>query len=222
MTDITDRQIVERNVTFNRWGPLMGVAFVVFTVASIIIGNTPDPDASGTKVIEFYTKHQGVVVTSVAADVVGAIFGLLFFGYLYAWLRRHDRGWLPNVWLIASAVMAVAALIGGGSEFMLVDQVKHLTPDTAKALNVVSTELFDPIGAAAVGAALVALAVSIWTHRSASRGYAIVGVIIAIASVALFFTPLGLFGFILWILVFSVRLLMRRESVAPSGAQGTA
>jgi hypothetical protein len=218
MTDIKDRQVVNQSVSFNRWGQWMGIAFVVFLAVSILTGNTPQANATGTKVIEYYTKHRDLTIVSTCADLVGIVCGTFFFGYLYAWLRKSDRSWIPVVVVMGATIFMAAGLLAGGSELMLVDQGRDLTPDTAKVLNVVAEDLWALVGSGGIGITALATALSLLSHRAASKWWAISAMVTGIVAIVGWFTPFGLFLEGIWILAFSVRLLLRTESVGRSGS----
>ena len=217
MTDSKDPTIMKPGTAFNRWGPWMGIAFVVFIAVSFLTGNTPLASASGTKVIEYFTKHRDLTIVSICADLVGVVCGTFFFGYLYAWLRRKDWSWIPVVVVMGATIFMAAGLLAGGSELMLVDQGRELTPDTAKALNVVAEDLWALVGSGGIGITALATALSLLSHRSASKWWAIGALATGVVAIVGWFTPFGLFLEGLWILGFSVRLLLRTESIGHSG-----
>lgn len=217
MTDIRERQVMERSVAFSRWGPWMGIAFVALIVASVVTGNTPLASASGTKVIEYYTKHRDLTTFSICTDLLGAVCGTFFFGYLYAWLRRSDWSWIPIVVVMGATIFITAGLLAGGSELMLVDQGRYLTPDTAKVLNVVGEDLWTPVGSGAVAITALAIGASMLAHPLASKWWAIGAIATGVIAIVGWFTPIGFALLGIWVLAFSIRLLLRAESVSPSG-----
>ena len=217
MTDIKDNQITRPGMAFNRWGPWMGIAFVVFIVVSSLTGNTPQANASGTNVIEYFTKHRDLTIVSICADLVGVVCGTFFFGYLYAWLRRRDRSWIPVVVVMGATIFMAAGLLAGGSELMLVDQARELNPEAAKALNVVAEDLWALVGSGGIGITALATALSLLSHRSASKWWAIGAMATGVIAIVGWFTPFGVLLEGLWILAFSVRLLLRTESIGRSG-----
>jgi hypothetical protein len=222
MTDIKTHQVTERGTAFNRFGPWMGIAFFVFVAASVATGNTPQANASGAKVVEYYTKHRDLTTFSLSVDLLGAVCGAFFFGYLYAWLRRTDRTWMPVVALMGATLFITAGLLAGGADFMLVDQGRYLTPDAAKAVNVVGEDLWTLVGSGAIGIAALATGVSLLAHRAASKWWAVAAIATGILAIVGWFTPFGLILELIWVLAFSIRLVRRAESVSLSGMESTA
>ena len=153
------------------------------------------------------------------ADLVGVVCGTFFFGYLYAWLRRSDWSWTPVVMVMGATIFMIAGLLVGGSELMLVDQGRYLTPDTAKALNVVAEDLWVLVASGGIGITALATGVSMLGHRMASKWWAIGVIATGIIAIVGAITPLGLLLEVIWMLAFSIRLLLRTESVTLSRAE---
>jgi hypothetical protein len=221
MTDIRNHEVTKGGVAFNRWGPWMGIAFVVLTAVSISTGNTPQASATGIKVIEYYTKHRDLTIVSICADLAGVVCGAFFFGYLYAWLRRRDWSWMPIVVVMGATIFLTTGLLAGGSDLMLADQGRYLTPDAAKALNVISEDLSTLMGSGGVAITALATGSSILVHRVASKWWATGAIATGIIAVVGWFAPLGLLLEGIWILAFSIRLLLRTEDVGLSGTDMT-
>ena len=216
MTEIQSRQVIKpRDVGFARWGPGAGIAFMVLLVVSVATGNTPEAGAGGAKVIEYYTRHRDLTIVSLSADLAGVVCGAFFFGYLYAWLRRSDWTWTPVVVVMGAIMFLTAGLLAGGSDLMLLDQGRHLTPDAAKAVNVVGEDLWTVVGSGGIGVTGLATGLSMFAHRVASRWWAMGAIATGIIAIVGWFTPFGLLLEGIWILAFSVRLLVRTETVNP-------
>lgn len=98
---------------------------------------------------------------------------------------------------------------------MLVDQGRYLTPDAAKAVNVVGEDLW--IGTGCIGITALATGVSLLVYRAASKWWALAAIAIGILAIVGWFTPFGLILELIWVLAFSIRLIRRPESVTLSG-----
>jgi hypothetical protein len=113
--------------------------------------------------------------------------------------------------MIGATIFLTAGLLAGGADLMLVDQGRFLTPDTAKAVNVVGEDLWVLVGSGGIGITALATGLSMLVHREASKWWSIGAIATGIIAVVGWFTPFGLILEVLWIPAFSIRLLLRTE-----------
>ena len=85
-----------------------------------------------------------------------------------------------------------------------------LSPDAAKAVNVVGEDFWTLVGTGGIAITALATGVSLLAHRAASKWWAIGAIATGVIAIIGWFTPFGLFLEGIWILAFSIRLLLRR------------
>jgi hypothetical protein len=123
---------------WTRVGSLSGIAFVALVVASnVAAGGTPDPSASPTKVIGFYTAHQTGQQVSAILTAAAVVVGLYFFWSLRDFLHRvGQREQFATLGFVGAVVFGVGGCINAGLQWSLAAVPTHLTPGAAQALNV--------------------------------------------------------------------------------------
>jgi hypothetical protein len=201
-----------------RWGrfaPFTGMVFVVLIVVSIAVSaNTPDSDASGVRVISFYTTHRSSVQASDILFGLAAVFFAFFAGSLYGFVRRPPAAQtLAAVGLGGALVFAVGMAIFAGLGFALADVPGKLSPGAAQALNVLENDLFMPfaVGSIVFGVAM-GLAIVRGRELAPWLGWALLA--LGILSVAVF--PLYLV-LLVWIVVVSILLYRRTGELRADG-----
>jgi hypothetical protein len=202
-----------------RWGPACGVAFVVLLAVGFIVGSTPNTNKSPAYLLAWWNKssHQNQMKVSLIVIDIGVLFGIFWFGYLRDRLGRTDVGSrLAPIMLVGAGVLATGGLIFSGATIALLDEPKHMTPDTAQTLNFLQSD----IGAVAVtiGVSILMLAAGmiILKTRILPVWLAWVSFVLAVVGVA---GPLGFFAFLamgIWILIVAF-LMWRFENALPVG-----
>jgi hypothetical protein len=203
--------------------PLSGIVFVVLTVLAIVVlgGNTPDTDASASKVLSFYDTHTvreevGVFVLAASAPF------LVFFGVSLATaLSPTDAGRTP-VWervLIGGTVLVAAAwLVTASIHFALTDGADQGISATAlQALNVLDGNTWILFNSA-LGVMMLGAAGSLIPR---ARAYRWLGWAALILGLALFIPFADFFALLLtgvWIIVTSVMLFRVRGEIGYSAA----
>src|ERR1700676_4119389 len=131
----------------SRLAPLTGVIFAVTVVVGVISGGeTPNADASPAKVIAYYGSHRSEVETTSILFALAFLFLVLFAGSLRSYLRHTAAAEGPAAIVLAGAVlMAAGSLLGSSVEFGLAENLSHLEPATAQAMNLLSNEIFLPV-----------------------------------------------------------------------------
>ncbi len=133
---------------YDRFVPLAGVAWAVLAVAGVLTGGgeTPEADASPRKIISYYSSHASEIETSAVLFVLAFLFFLVFCAALRAFLRRNSVNEPLATLLLASAVIiTIPAGIGGGVELGLAQNIHHMGPEAAQAVNLVENEVFVPV-----------------------------------------------------------------------------
>src|SRR6266545_4283408 len=111
--------------TWSKRAPLLGILSVALIVAAFAIGGeTPDADASASKVADFYDEGKQMAVAGLLAW--GALFLVFFAGPLRNALRRTETaqnltGGLSAVSFGGAVFYAVGMTVFAGIQFTLAD-----------------------------------------------------------------------------------------------------
>ena len=111
----------------SKWGPLAGVLSAVLVVISFVSGNsTPDDNATGPHVIQWYTTHHNQRILSDLLVGLAMFFLVVFAATLARHVRRGDR-WIATGALGGAVATAIGftCLLG----FDLVLATRHQGPD---------------------------------------------------------------------------------------------
>jgi hypothetical protein len=197
------------------------VAVVLFVIAFIVGGETPDFDASSKDILSYYDDQTAQVVTSILL-LYGSIFLVFFAATLRSALRDADA--LSGLVFIGGTLMGLALAIFAGLNFTLTDlansdHLDRIDPGALQSLNALNSDFFFPL---VIGTAvfLISAALAIFRSGALPRWMGWVALVLGIAAV----TPAGFFAFIasgLWMVVASV-LLLQRGGTAAGGAGATA
>jgi hypothetical protein len=204
-----------------RFAPLTGVLFVVLAVAgAFTTGNTPDNDATLSKVTQFYSAHHDRVFAAGILWAYAAIF-LAFFGAAL-WSRVRGAGLRPILaagTIVGTAVASVGLTVFGGVYFTLGDlgNKTAVTGQAIQALHALTDGIFLPI---VVGVEVLLWAVGLAAIRGGilPRWLGWIALVIAILQV----TPIGFFAlvaFLIWTLIVSIWSTVRPGTApAPTAA----
>jgi hypothetical protein len=203
----------------DRWSqraPLTGVLFAMLVAASVVANSsyTPKTSASAAKVVSFYTEHHSAVETSGILIAFAYLVLVLYAGALRAYLRRTAES-LGTLVLAGGILMAAGGLLCAGIEYGLAYNLHNLSPEAAKTLNFISTELFLPVqagefvfGVCGGLAILRGAALPKWLGWVAI----VIGVVVLIPSASFY----ALLAVAIWSVVVSI--LVYRRLRAPVGA----
>ncbi len=203
-----------------RWGPACGVAFVVILAAAFLIVHPPDTNKSPAYILAWYNKssHKTALIISTLMVDVAILLGVFWFGYMRDRFGRTDLGArLAPIMLVGAGIFATGGLIFSGADIALLDAPKHMTPDTAQALNFLQSD----IGFAAV---LVGVSILMWAAgfiilktRILPVWLAWVSFVLAVVALA---GPIGFFAFLamgIWILIVAFMMWRFEESLPVLG-----
>lgn len=215
------------STTWARVGGAMGIPFVVaFILALILAGDSPDDQASDTKILDWYASRSnrvGEIVSFFVAVAALALF-LWFLGQLRAVLSTAEGGGRSAGIALASgtafvALLSMSAALGTAFSVVISDTDKFtLDPDTYRVVSVISYLGFI---AAFLAAAPLAFATGVvaWRTRILPRWLAVASFLGGIGAVASFaFVPVLVW--IAWILLLSGYIALRPvERPAPEAAE---
>ena len=198
----------------DRWGrlaPLTGVLFGVIVMGAVFTNNseTPKPSASAARVILYYSAHRSEVETSGILFAIAFLVLVLFAGALRSYLRRTSAAEGLGALVLAGAVMMAVGAIGAtGLEYGLAHNLHDLSPEAAKTVNFISTELFLPVLA---GAFVFAVCGGLAILRGAAlpKWLGWVAIVLGIAAIIPPASFPALLGFLIWSIVVSILMYLR-------------
>lgn len=202
----------------SRYAPFTGIVFVVLAVIGIFTSHTsPHANATGARVISFYTAHKS---SQEASDLVFGLafaFFLFFVAALYGYLRRTPAAQnMALLGLVGALLFSVGILLFSSVDYALAYASRSLAPDAAQALNVLDNELFLPLF---IGGIVFGIATGLAVVRSgllpAWLGWAVM--VFGIASGTPAFV-VGFIGLLIWTLVTSVLIYQRSGRPETQGA----
>jgi len=196
------------------------VAIVMFVVAFIISGETPDFDASTRDILDFYNGDQTNQVIASILLLYGSILLVFFAAALRSALRGAEA--LSLLVLIGGTLLASGLVIFAGLNFTLADlansdHLDRIAPGTLQSLNALNSDFFFPtvIGTAIF---LISAALAIFATGALPRWMGWVALVLGIVAI----TPVGFFAFLalgIWIVVAAV-LMMQRAGSEPGPGPG--
>lgn len=205
---------------WSRLAPLTGVLFAVLAVVAVFTNNseTPEASASPAKVVLYYAGHRSELETSSILFGLAFLVLVLFAGALRSYVRPAAEG-LSALVLAGAILMAAGTLAGTGIEYGIAHNLHDLTPEMAKTLNLVSSELFLPTIAGG-------FVFGVCSGLAILRGAALpkwLGVIAIVIGIAVLIPPASfpaLFAFVIWSVIVAV-LMYLRSGPAPGGDGAT-
>lgn len=206
---------------WSRLAPLTGVLFAVIVLIAALSdsGETPKPSASAAKVMSYYTNHRSEVETGGILFALAFLVLVLFAGALRSYLRRTAVAEGLGALVLGGAIlMAAGALAATGIEYGLAHNLHDFTPEAAKTLNFISTELFlTVLGGGFIFAVCAGLAILRGAALPKWMGW--VAIVIGIAALIPPASFPALLALLIWTLITSI--LMYRRSGTPAEASPT-
>jgi hypothetical protein len=208
-------------------GPVGLLAVVAILVGfGPLGGNSPDENASGVTVANWYNSHVGQSWGSIYAVSIGAALLIVFLVHLRTVLRQTSgESLLPNVAFFASVLLLAGLMVGGVDQVVLILAAHNHQFAIAHSANFISNN--DEFGLV-FGMALLTLSTGlcILVHRRAPlpRTLGWYSVLVGIVSCAGPLSGLAfLFGLPIWVIAtgFVITVKARRGTLGPSsgGAQ---
>jgi hypothetical protein len=199
--------------------PLAGIgAVVLFVIAFIVGGETPDTDDSIRSIVSFYRDNDTEQIVAAGILTWGTALFLLFVSGLWRVLRdaEPERRGGSTLVVIGSTVFAVGATIFAGITFTLGDIADDVGPATMQTLNALNSDMFFTV-ALGTFIFLLGMGVSIIQTGALPAWVGWVAVVIGVIAI----TPAGFFAFLAMgplLLIVSVLLYLRQGATpAPGG-----
>lgn len=227
MTDITIGQPPETAArrADSRWGPLTGIAFVVFFLASVVVSTVPANDASNKAWVAAYTGH-GHAAQHLATGVLLVFAALSLMSFLtLLWTRiAAARQPVPisPLPLVAAGVSAACIAVGGVVMGSISGSILFSTlrvPD-ADLLRFGNDLGFAMVGVGGMLAAALSVACLSMQARSAGvfgRKLTVLGLLVSVVLLgAVEFLPIA--ALLIWLVIASITLMRRRFVAGHSSA----
>ena len=191
-----------------RLAPLTGVLFaVIMVVGFLVVGDTPDADASPAEILDHY-DDDGKIFVGVMALLLAAVALLFFAGVLRRHLASVGLEWLASVVLGGAVVFAAGLGLFISSQVSLIDAADKNQEGALQALNIIDNDNFGP---AVIGLTVMYLA-SAW-HVLGSRSLPVwIGWLSLVLGIVAVLGPLGFVAFLafpFWVLIVSIALFRR-------------
>jgi hypothetical protein len=196
-----------------RWGPLAGtLSAIVFIVAFLMGGSSPDSNQTGAQVISWYTAHHtGRALT----DLLGvlAMVLLIAFAVALAGRVRHGERWVALGLVAGALALGVGLTVASSFDLLLAVDTKYLTDNSAQTLNLLQNDFFLPI---ALGIALFGILGGLAMVAGRMLPVAMGWVLFAVGLVALVppVSWFALLGVMLWVLIASIWMTVRGARAA--------
>lgn len=191
--------------------PLTGVLFfLVLLVAVLIGGNSLSATSSAAKVLAHFQAHRHVVQASAVLTVISVFVGVIFYGQLRDYLRRHDgsRG-LTATAFGGALLFAASGGLSAGVGLALTDSPSHLSPASAQTLFLVNQDVGTGLAGGGIAVLFFCFGWAIVTSGLLPKWLGWVAFPLALIAL---FPPLGfvaLVGAGLWTLIASISMWRR-------------
>jgi hypothetical protein len=207
--------------SWERYAPLTGVLFVLFTVAGILVGLSDSPEdfpAPVDEIVEYYEDDPGKVMFGSWLGLIGGFFLIWFASSVRSRLRDGGQVRLASVAFggaVAAAAIGMLIDTANMAAAIRADEDEAIDPATATALYDFATTAIGGGLAAALAVFVAATGVAALRTAALPSWLAMASLVIAVAllipPIAWAVTAVAL----LWALIVSV-LLFRSQSAAPA------
>lgn len=200
--------------------PLTGVLFFVLLLVSVLVGNSSlKASSSGAKVLAHYEAHRNSARVSGLLTVLAVFVGVIFYGLLRDYLRRHEASRGLTATAFGGAILfAASGGLGAGTLWALADSPSHLSPAAAQALNLANMDITYAMELAGIAILLFSFGLAI--VNSALLPKWLGWVAFPLALIALI-PPIGFVAFIgagIWTLIVSIAFWRRVTTAAGASA----
>jgi hypothetical protein len=202
-----------------RWASLLGVVYaVLFLVAFITGGSTPDSDASAQSAVSSFVSHRNHDRATIFLIAYATLFAMFFAAALRSYLKARSEGdGLIALGFSGMIIFVIGALTLVSLEFAATDVPAKISPAAEQALNVLQNDVFLAwlVGA---GIFLIGNGLAIVASASLPKWIGWIAVPLAVVSV----TPLGwfvaIFAMPVWAVIVSVLMFLRHSSAPVAAA----
>lgn len=209
------------------WLPVSGIVFVALVLIAILIAGD-GPGDTNREIVEYYEDdgNRNTQFTTFVLLGLGALSFLAFLASLRTALRRAEgEPGTFSAFSFAAGVTSAALLLAANASFVSIaestgDDDFRLDPNLARLTENIGYTLFVS-SLAAAGLMIAAASIVAIRTRVFPAWLTWVGLVIALALVAVGFAFVPLFGLLAWVLVVSVLLLrpaLPRQEAAPTGS----
>ena len=208
--------------SLSRWASLIGVLYaVVFLVAFLTGGSTPDSDAPAQHAVSSYVSNRTHDRVSLFLIAYASVFALFFAAALRSYLKARSEGdGLITLGFSGMVIYVIGALTLVGLEFAATDVPAKISPSAEQALNVLQNDVFFAL-LVGTGIFLLGNGLAIVGSATLPKWLGWIAVPLAVISV----TPLGwfvaIFALPIWAVIVSVLMFLRQASSAPAAAPAT-
>lgn len=167
---------------YKRLAPLSGVVFVALMVTMFFLPSSPDTNASGAKVIAFYRHHHNAMYVAAAMLGFAAAALTLYLASVADFLRRCGSTLLATTTALGGGIAAAGLLLGAGAVAAVNDGPQHFTPDVARTLNIVQSDLLWPMALGGLAIATLSMGVSMLRTRALPKALGIMTTIVGVVA----------------------------------------
>jgi hypothetical protein len=202
-----------------RWASLLGVPFgVLFVVAILTGGSTPDSDATAQHAVSSFVSNRTHDRVTVFLIAYATLFAMFFAASLRSYLKARSQGdGLITLGFSGMVIFVVGALTLAGLEFAATDVPAKISPAAEQALNVLQDDVFLALLVGA-GIFLIGSGLAIVVSAALPKWLGWIAVPLAVLAV----TPLGwivaIFALPIWAVIVSVLMFIRPGAPAPAAA----
>jgi hypothetical protein len=195
---------------------LGGLALVVVLLVTIFATpSTPDATANPATVARFVHDHRGGLYFSAYLTSVSVLIGTAFLWYLREVVAPGVPGRrLANLGFAGGLLFLVGGIYAAGASFAMADVAKHADPTVLQTLNIFSDDVDGFVGGA-TALMMGATSLGILRSKALPNWLAYVGLVLAVASLAIPFLGLPAVG--LWVLLTTAVVLVTSRTSKVAG-----
>ena len=176
-----------------------------------MVGNSsPSASSSGAKALAHYEAHRNSTKISGLLTVLAVVAGVIFYGMLRDYLRRHDRRrGLAATAFGGALLFGASGALSAGLDWALTESLKHTAPAAAQALNLANNDVTYPLMLCGIAILFICFGVAI--VQSGLLPAWLGWISFPLALIALI-PPIGFVAFIgaaFWTLIVSIALWLR-------------